>query len=201
MAKIQTQIPAARVPIADQDGLPTREWFRYFSDLYTFTGIGQGPTVCGQFLNTGTQTAAANTPTPVTYDTTSLSQGAAVGTVTSQIAIATTCLCNIAFSFQLANPSTTDEDDIWVWFRVNGDDIDSSASVVTVPKRHAGVDGTAILALNFFYQFTVGDYVELVWMTTTGNGRIYTLAASLSPARPASPGAIVTINQIDMSAP
>ena len=66
MAKIQTQIPAARVPIADQDGLPTREWFRYFSDLYTFTGIGQGPTVCGQFLNTGTQTAAANTPTPVT---------------------------------------------------------------------------------------------------------------------------------------
>lgn len=36
-----TQIPAPRVAIADT-AVPTREWFRFFSNLYNFIGLGEG---------------------------------------------------------------------------------------------------------------------------------------------------------------
>jgi hypothetical protein len=43
-----TQVPAPRVPIADK-ATPTREWFRFFSNLYDFIGLGNGavPTTSG----------------------------------------------------------------------------------------------------------------------------------------------------------
>lgn len=43
-----TQIPAPRVPIADK-ATPTREWFRFFSNLYDFIGLRDGvvPTTSG----------------------------------------------------------------------------------------------------------------------------------------------------------
>ena len=46
-----TQIPAPRVTIADssQNNIPTREWFRFFNNLYEFIGLGSGvvPTTSG----------------------------------------------------------------------------------------------------------------------------------------------------------
>lgn len=36
-----TQIPAPRVPITDK-APPTREWFRFFNNLYNFVGLGAG---------------------------------------------------------------------------------------------------------------------------------------------------------------
>ena len=104
---------------------------------------------------------------------------------------------NIAFSLQFDNASTTDEDDVSVWLRVNTHDIAHSASYITVPKRHAGVDGTAILALNIFYQFAAGDTAQLIWMSKTGTATIQTIPASTLPPYPASPGVIVTVNQLN----
>ena len=38
-----TQIPAPRVPLIDErTGLISREWFRFFSTLFTITGSGSG---------------------------------------------------------------------------------------------------------------------------------------------------------------
>lgn len=198
MPSYQTQIPAARVSIADQDGLPTREWFRYFSELYTFTNIATGAKTIGAFSDTGTQTAAANTPTAITMNTTGSAVSIALNPLaTSQIVFQKTAPHNIAFSLQFANPSTTAEDDVLVWLRVNGHDIANTTSHITVPKKHAGVDGTAILALNIFYQFTAGDYAQLIWVTKTGGASIQTIPGSVSPAYPASPGVIVTVNQLN----
>ena len=49
-----TQIPAPRVPIADK-ATPTREWFRFFSNLYDFIGLRDGvvPTTSGGGLTAG----------------------------------------------------------------------------------------------------------------------------------------------------
>lgn len=38
----QTQIPAPRVPISEQNNIPTREWFRYFNAIYEFLGLSRG---------------------------------------------------------------------------------------------------------------------------------------------------------------
>ena len=198
MPDYQTQIPAARVVLADQDGLPTREWFRYFSDLYSFTGIATGAKTIGSFYDTSTQTAAANTPTAVSMNSTYIAVSIALNPLdATKIVPQKAAPHNVAFSLQFANSSTVAEDDVAVWLRVNTHDIAHTASYVTVPKRHAGVDGTAILALNIFYQFAAGDSAQLIWMTKAGTAAIQTIPAVISPAVPASPGVIVTVNQLN----
>lgn len=196
MPNYQTQIPASRVPIADELGLPTREWFRYFSDLYTFTNIATGAKTIGSFYDTGTQTAAANTPTAIGMDTTDIAVSIALDPLdATKMVFQKTAPHNVAFSVQLANASTIAEDDVFVWLRVNGTDVTYTASHTTIQKKHAGVDGTAILALNIFYQFAAGDYAQLIWVTKTGGAAIQTIPGS--GTYPASPGVIVTVNQLN----
>lgn len=38
----ETQLPASRVPVTESDATPTRAWFRFFSSLYNFVGLGNG---------------------------------------------------------------------------------------------------------------------------------------------------------------
>ena len=38
----ETQLPASRVPVTEGDATPTRAWFRFFSSLYNFVGLGSG---------------------------------------------------------------------------------------------------------------------------------------------------------------
>lgn len=54
-----TQIPANRVPIADENNVVGREWYRFFSNI--FTQLGSGNTMA-----TGTFTTADLPPKTVT---------------------------------------------------------------------------------------------------------------------------------------
>lgn len=148
----------------------------------------------GAFHDTTNQTAAANTPTAITYNSTDFSANISVGTPTSRIVVATAGLYNIQFSIQLANTSAT-IDDVAVWLRVNGTDVANSTSWVAMPTKHGAVNGQLILALNVFYQFAANDYFQLVWMTVNGTSSIETIAGSTgTPAYPASPGVILTVS-------
>ena len=105
-------------------------------------------------------------------------------------------LYTITTSVQLTNSNTTSDDDVILWFRINGADLLLSASQSTVVKSHGGIPGSTILAVNIFYQFQDGDYLELAWLTKGGNAQIITYSAGTSPAYPASPGVILTIAQV-----
>lgn len=143
---------------------------------------------------TASQTAAANTPTAITYNATDYSNGISIGTPTSRVVVDTAGLYNIQFSIQLTN-SDASIDDVAVWLRVNGNDVANTASWAAVPSKHAGIDGSLILALNIFYQFAANDYFELVWMTVNGTTSITTIPASgVAPVYPASPGVILTVS-------
>lgn len=239
-----TQIPAPRVAIADNGAAPTREWFRFFSNLYDFIGLGNGvvpPTsggtgqttyVAGDMLyasaaNTLSRlpvagnhcylgTDATNTPQwiPVGYgafyDTTSPSFTANTPTVvpigaaqyernitlsSSKITITQTGTYSITTSIQLTN-ATANDDDFILWLRANGSDVTNTASHISVIKKHGSVDGSAILTVNFIYQFTANDYFELYGISVLGYANIKTYAASTSPAYPQSPGVILTVAQV-----
>lgn len=240
-----TRIPAQRVAITDASArTPSREWFRFFSNLFDYVGLGQGavppvnggtglksyatgdllyapapnvlarlpvpgepcylgtdatnmpqwiPVAYGSFANTNTQTAAAGTPTAITFDVTEHSRHITVSG--SQITVAKTGLYNITFSFQLTNNNAS-EDDAIVWLRVNGTNVPNTASHITVNKRHGSVDGNAVLTVNLYEQLTAGQYFELYGMSVLGYITLRTYPASTSPAYPASPAAILTVNQI-----
>ena len=59
------------------------------------------PGYYGSFTDSTTQTIAANTSTPMTFDTTEESDGVTIGTPTSRIVIANAGTYNIQFSAQL----------------------------------------------------------------------------------------------------
>lgn len=148
----------------------------------------------GAFHDTTNQTAAANTPTAITYNSTDYSDNVSIGTPTSRVVVSTAGLYNIQFSIQFTNSSAS-VDDVAVWLRVNGTDVPNSASWGAVHGKHGGTNGQLIMALNLFYQFAASDYFQLVWMTVGGSTGIETLAASTgTPAYPAAPSVILTVS-------
>lgn len=148
----------------------------------------------GAFHDTTNQTAAANTPTAITYNSTDYSDNVSIGTPTSRVVMSTAGLYNIQFSIQFTNSSAS-VDDVAVWLRVNGADVPNSASWGAIHGKHGGTNGQLIMALNLFYQFAASDYFQLVWMTVAGTTGIETIAASAGPpAYPAAPSVILTVS-------
>ena len=187
-----TRIPSSRVPVVDEVGqLMERSWYRFFTNLYNYFLT----LPYGSFYDTTNQTAAANTPTAITFNSTGVTRNTAVGTPTSRIVFNANGLTTVTFSVQLTNPSAS-EDDVYVWLRKNGADTANTSSVVTVPKKHGAIDGAAIMTVNFFEEYEAGDYLQLYWLTVGGSTQITTIAATTSPAKPASPGVVLTVSQI-----
>lgn len=187
-----TQLPAPRVPVVDRLGqLMERSWYRFFSNLYNY--FANLP--YGSFYDTTTQTAAANTPTAITFNNTSAFRNASIGTPASRIVFSADGLTTITFSIQFTNPSTS-EDAVYVWLRKNGANVPNTASTVTVPRRHAATAGAAILTVNFYETYGPGDYLELYWLTDLGTSSITTVPATTTPLKPASPGVVLTVSQI-----
>jgi hypothetical protein len=187
-----TQIPSSRVPVVDKLGqLMERSWYRFFTNLYNyFISLP-----FGSFYDTTNQTAAANTPTAITFNSTGITRNIAVGTPTSRIVFNANGSVSLTFSLQFTNSSAS-EDDVYVWLRKNGADSAATASTITVPKKHGAIDGAAILTVNFFEEYEAGDYLQLYWLTVGGVSQLTTVAATTSPAKPASPSVVLTVGEI-----
>lgn len=187
-----TQLPAPRVPVVDRLGqLMERSWYRFFSNFYNyFVNLPRGT-----FYDTTTQTTTANTPKAITFNSSSNLRNVAIGTPTSRVVFAADGLTTVTFSIQLTNPASA-EDTVYAWLRKNGADVPYTASAVTVPKKHGSGDGASLLMVNFHEVYDPGDYLELYWLSVSGTSSIQTLPATGSPAKPASPGVVLTVSQI-----
>lgn len=145
----------------------------------------------GGFYDTTNQTAAAGVATAITFNSTYVNDGITIGTPTSRIVVGTAGLYNIQFSIQFNNPNAAADNTV-VWIKFNGANVPNSSSWVSVPGKHAGGDGQALMSLNIFLPFAVNDYFELFWQNTNGTSSIQTIASGAN--YPASPGVIVTVS-------
>jgi hypothetical protein len=258
-----TQIPAPRVPLIDErSGLMSREWYRFFINLFNLTGNGSNvtsltdlqigpptqeivpnfeaavqPSVSqiselqnelqamqiydqisslsselaevqnqlqamnlqpadtpqisrlryGAFYDTTTQTAAAiNTAYPITFNTSSISNGVTIGTPTSRIYVDTHNVYNIQFSAQLDNTSGGNHL-AFIWLRINGVDVTDSAG----QTRVKGNDGELVAAWNYVVQLNAGDYFEIIW--SVSDTAVQMLAQTASAPVPGIPSIILTV--------
>jgi hypothetical protein len=143
----------------------------------------------------GTDQVAANTTTAyaITFDTTDFSNGVTLSN-SSRLNVAQAGIYNLQFSIQFKN-TTNDGQDVDVWFRKNGTNIDNSNSRFHPPARKsAGDPSHLIAALNFFVNLAANDYVEIMWQTTNVGVSIEHFAASSTPTRPAVPSVIATLS-------
>lgn len=202
-----TRIPAPRVPVTEgPDGVMSRPWYRYFTNVFTLLGVGQNPvsltdiqlgpavqtphlylTRYGSFYDTTTQTAAAaNTAYAMTFNSTAYSQGVTIGTPTSRVYVDRPGMYNIQFSAQLDRTSAT-VGLIHIWLRVNGVDVPYSAGQIRIQGNNA----ESLAAWNYVNALNAGDYFELMWSSDDTASQILALPA-VAPV-PAIPSVILTV--------
>lgn len=182
-----TQIPAARVPIWDTVTLyVTREWYRFFYNVYVL--LGSGSLRYGTFYDTTIQTAAAtNTAYAITYNITDLSKGVYLGSPSSRIYVDRSGAYNFQFSLQLESTNATAKN-VYIWARINGVDVPDSATKITLQ----GASGAYVAAWNFVLRLNTGDYFELMWATSNTNVQIH--ADTATAFCPAIPSVIMTVS-------
>lgn len=149
----------------------------------------------GAFSSSSDQTGNITSGTVMTFDNTDVADGVTLASG-SHLVVPKTGVYNIQFSAQLKNLENA-QNDATIWFRVNGTDVPNSATQITVPARKsANIYGYAVAAWNIFLTLTASDYVEIVWLPTVATMTLENLPASLSPAYPAIPSVIATVNQV-----
>ena len=148
----------------------------------------------GAFQDSTDQTAA-NTTTAyaITFDTTDYSNGVTLSN-SSRLNVSQAGIYDIQFSIQLKN-TTNDTQDVDVWFRKNGTNIDKSNSRFGLgPRKSSGDPSHIIAALNFFVSLAANDYVEIMWRPSDVGVSIEHFAASSTPTRPSVPSVIATMS-------
>jgi hypothetical protein len=168
----------------------------------SFTGCTRGAAgspnkshLSGVAVN-GAQVAVANTPTVLQLNTQDLSNGVTLNTTTSEVTVAVAGKYNFAFSGQLNN-STAGQTLLAIWFAINGTDVPNSTSWVTIASRENDTTpASALMAANVFLSLNANDDVTMKWLSVDGHGAIVTYPASVSPAYPAAPAMILTVNQV-----
>lgn len=168
----------------------------------SFTGCTRGAAgspnkshLSGAAVN-GAQVAVANTPTLLQLNTTTASNGVTLNTTTQQISVAIGGTYNFAFSAQLNN-STAGQSLAAIWFAIDGADVAASTSWATTPSReNESTPASGIVTANIFLTLTSSNKVTMKWLTPDGHTALVTYPASVSPAYPASPALILTVNQV-----
>jgi hypothetical protein len=163
----------------------------YFNRLQNI--IGQLNTLSvpyGAFSSDQDQTATANTATLMTLNTTDFANGVSIAT--SKITVATAGIYNLQFSTQFVNTDTAFQD-VYIWLKQSGVDIPGSTGFISIPNRHAGTDGHAIVGWNYFLSMTAGQYIEIYWSVPNTAVSIQHLAASGTPTKPSTQSVVATM--------
>lgn len=173
----------------------------YFRKLTTVLGSLFGPRG-GRFMNNpygafqdSTDQTAANTTTAyaITFNTTDFSNGVTLSN-SSRVNVTDAGIWNCQFSIQFKN-TTNDTQDVDIWFRKNGTNIDNSNSRFNLsPRKSSGDPSHMIAAMNFFVSLNASDYIEIMWRVSDVGVSIEQYPAGTSPTRPTIPSAIVTMS-------
>lgn len=166
----------------------------------TFTGITRGVAGSGgsnHSIGDGVsqaQVTAAGVPAQVLLDVTDISNNVTLDPATGNVTVGGSGTYNLMFSAQIENFSNAPADTV-IWFKVNGNNIPTSASYATTDAVHGGVPGASIIAVNIFYSLSAGDVVALGWCSLNGETAI-TSVPPVDGTIPQSPGMIFTVNRI-----
>lgn len=159
------------------------------------SSINNNPTfVNGAFSDFTTQLqtgGTANTPTPITFDTTDVSNRIALASA-SEIEVMEAGLYELTTSIQL-DKSGGGTSPVDIWLRKNGTDIPGTASEATVQ----GNTGETFVSVNFFLQLNANDKIEVVFASSDATMAVTTFPAWVTPGdpydRPAIPSIILTM--------
>lgn len=150
------------------------------------------------FSDVTDQTGSVSAATAVKFGTTDIA-GSGITMVTdgsnlTRLTFAADGTYAVMPSLQFANSDSSDND-VTIWFALNGTNIARSATRLTVPKLADG--GSAFFQITFYVTVTAGQYVQIMWLPENVAVTLdHTAAAAGPPAVPAIPSAIVVSERI-----
>lgn len=149
----------------------------------------------GGFSSSADQTGSITAGTAMTFNSTDIADGVTLVSG-SRLTVPVTGTYNVQFSAQFENIENTQEI-VTIWFRVNGVDVPNSATNITIPSRKtSNIYGYAVASWNIFLDLTANQYVEIMWLPAIASVTLQALPAGVSPAYPAIPSVIATVNQV-----
>ena len=165
----------------------------------TFTGITRSvygssgsSHAAGVYASEAQGVPSPTTALAIPYDTTDTSNQVALDPLdNTKIVFDVAGYYNIQFSIQLIN-ATSSIDNVTLWFRKNTVDIAQTGGVVTIPSKHAGGIGAAIISWNLVVAVNPGDNIQLMMHSNSGNTVAATYPPGTAPVHPASPSVILT---------
>lgn len=165
----------------------------------TFTGITRGVLgttnvahSSGVDISEVQGTGSPSTIGNVLFNATDYSNGVSVSVAdSSKIYFDYAGIYNLQISAQCLN-FTSAEDNITMWFALNGSNLPYTASIEQVNSKHGSSPGAAILTFNILQQVASGDYIQVKWASDSGNSVVATYPAGVSPVHPVSPAIILT---------
>ena len=154
----------------------------------------------GDFADSSSQTATADTPTSVLFRVDDIRNRGVRVVSNSRITVDYPGIYAFTFVLQLSNNDTVIHD-VHVWLRLNDSgssgDLSTTGTKVSVIESHGGIPGNNVAALNHAMRLSAGDYVELIWATSHIDTYLQAGAAITSPyTRPATPSAHCSVVQI-----
>jgi len=159
------------------------------------------PGYWGEFVSASSQTAAANTPTEVTF-------ADSLAGLTKRITLLNDSEIKVdhagVYEFQIVLHLKNDDSQIHdaaFWLRKNNSssagDVPLTTLSVSVIESHGGVPGRMTAAFDHTLTLDAGDYIELIWATSNADISISGAAATTSPyARPTAPSAACNVFQV-----
>lgn len=155
----------------------------------------------GAFSDTTDQSATTISAAYVAaYSTTDYANGVYVSD-TSRINVRNYGVYAIQYSIQWKN-TTNDAQNIDIWLRKNGSDIALTDSRFGISSRKSSGDPSHLIAAStFFVELNAGDYIEIAWRVSDvgvvmEHYAATTASAGVTPAIPASPSVVLTVNYV-----
>lgn len=153
--------------------------------------IGSGKNYISAYESATISGLTINTPTPISASTISESLGITINNG-SQFVVSSGGTYNFQFSLQLVKTQGGSSEDIYIWFRINGNDIPWSNTKLSLANNN----DYSVAAWNFITSLNTNDYIELICSVTSTNIILLSETGSSSPTRPGIPSVIISLNKI-----
>lgn len=146
----------------------------------------------GTFVNTTDHTLAAiNTATPITFDTTEISNGVTIGSPTSRLVVAEAGYYQVAVSTQLTSGSSSAKQ-VYFWLDKNGTAIPDTTRVITLSANGQFQPFSTVYDVSL----QANDYIRVMWAADDINVTLEAVPATAFSPR--APSAIVTVTQMQL---
>lgn len=164
--------------------------------LNNSTNVNIDGTGYGSWFDSTTQTAIANTPKAMEYNTPEFNLGVSIVNDTfgrpTEITVVNEGIYNVQFSAQTFRSAGGTIEKLWIWLRKNGIDVPYSSTQLTFKNNTE----YQVSAWNFFVPLLAGENCQIMWAVTDIRIELVTIPPTLSPIVPDTPSVLLSVTRL-----